>query len=406
MKLTREKIQALLPKKYLERTLEQEIASLLDTEEILIVYGARQVGKSTMLLSIVSKLIDRYPVHFYSLDELNNPDLQSPRKLVAALQADLDASEKVYLIIDEAQRMSNIGLFIKQMYDMKLPLKIFLTGSASFSIKSDVREPLTGRKFEFHVYPFSLEEICSYKGLDILSATETSGELALVLQDYLLYGGYPQVFFTDDYSLKARRLEEIVTTYVERDFRELFGIENINAVRKVATYITENIGNLISIEKITSLGVLKRSVVENIINALHQTFLSYEIYPLSTNKFTEISRSPKIYFHDTGLRNAFLKKVDENLIINDLGNLFENCIGTQLASKYGSENVHYWRTANMTEVDFVVRKGANVFHGYETKYTWKSDRKPRSLKSFEKNYQASGTILHRNNFFRYVNMPK
>ena len=398
MKLTKNDIQQRLPKQFIHRTLYQDIQTVMNEDEVIIIYGARQVGKSSLVFKLAEQYANTHPIHYYSLDEVDNPDLQSTDRLIASLQTDIQSHQKVVVIIDEAQRKENVGLFIKTIYDQRLPIKFILTGSASFSIKSSIQEPLTGRKFEFHLSPLSLVEIFNYYHLDYTNTTNITTQLEKVLREYILYGGYPQIFFTPDYQLKKKRLMEIVNTYVHRDLTQLFQIQDTNAVRKVTTYIAENIGNILSVEKITSLGGLKRSLVETIINALTKTFTTYSLPPLSSNAFVEISKRPKLYFHDTGLRNAFLNKLDENLIINDLVSLFENVIGNQLYQQH-PQTLHYWRNINQTEVDFVYKKN-DQFHGIETKYTWSSLRKPQSLLRFEKDYQATGAIIHKDNYWK------
>lgn len=402
MRLELDTVQNLLPVNYVTREREREISSVLNTDEVIVIYGARQVGKSSLVLNLAKQLISKgSSVHYFTLDEIENADFQSPERLISLLQPDLDSGSRVYLIIDEAQRLENIGLFVKTIYDRKLPLKIILTGSASFSIKSKIQEPLTGRKFEFHLGPFSITEILDYEGINPASISSTNSKLEAILKHFLVFGGYPKVFFSDSTELKTRRLVEIADTYITKDLVELFQITDTVAVRKVTAYIAENIGNLLSIDKITSLGGLKRDLVEKIIHALENIFVSYSLSPLSSDKFKEVAKRPKIYFHDTGLRNAFLRRLDENLLINDLGSLFENTIGNQLVSRYGAEKVNYWRTINQTEVDFVVNREPRLL-AIETKYSWDNNSKPRSLLSLESEYSAEGLVLTKDNYWGYL----
>lgn len=399
MKLHKNEIQRRISEKYIPRLLESTLQQYLDINEVLIVYGARQVGKSTMLLHLAQNLIDTYPVYYYSVDKEIDADLQDTKRLLAVLHDDLQKCEKVYVIIDEAQRIKNISLFVKEIYDQKLPIKFILSGSASFAIKSDVKEPLTGRKFEFFLPPLQLHEIFEYQGITITEETQLTSQLEEILSEYMLYGGYPKIYSTKDPDLKVQRLEEIVDTYITRDMAELFDIEDTNSVRKVTSYVAGNIGNLLSIDKIGTLGGVSRYNTEKILNALEKVFILYKVHPLSNDKFKEVSRSPKMYFSDPGLRNAFIGKTEESLIISDIGHIFENTIGIQLINKYKLKNVNYWRNNNQTEVDFVVSNKSKLT-GYEVKYDWKSEKKPRSLRSFEKRYNAHGVVIDKSSYWR------
>jgi len=404
MKLQKSNITALLPSTYLERDLEAELSRLMETEEVLVIYGARQVGKSSMILHLALNWVENTPVYYYSLDDFDNPDLQSPERLLAALQEELEVSPKTILILDEAQRLTNIGLFVKQIYDKKLPLKIILTGSASFAIRSHISEPLTGRKFEYHLTPFTLKEILHYHQVSPQANHKFTRQLEQILRDYMMYGGYPKVFFTSSKELKINRLTEIVQSYITRDLVDLFQITDVTAVKKVTSYIADNIGNLLSVDKITSLGGLKRELVLAIIEALEMTFVCLSIPPLSSSKFSEVAKRPKLYFHDPGLRNAFLAKTDESLIISDLGALFENTIAIQLYSHLLASRLFYWRTINQTEVDFVINHPQQGMVGIETKFNWHSDTLPKSLSRFMSDYQAQGLVIDSGSYWKYLDL--
>jgi hypothetical protein len=401
MKINKAEINKHTNDDYLTRKLETEIKKYIDTPEVLVIYGARQVGKSTMIWNIAKELVNKYPIHYYSVNFEMDPDLLDPDRLISVLASDLDDNEKTILIIDEAQRIKNIGLFIKEIYDRKLPLKIILTGSASFAIKSDLKEPLTGRKFEFQLNPFSIEEIFNYEGIELRKTMSINTKLGKILDNYLVYGGYPQVFFTQNPELKTKRLKEIVNTYINKDLVELFAIDTPNEVRIVTNYIAENIGNLLSIEKISNLGGVTRTRVEKIITALQQTFVVDKIYPYSTDKFKEVSRTPKIYFHDVGLRNAFLDRLDQIKVTSEIGHIFENSILNQLTSQYSIEKIKYWRNINQTEVDFVIEDEGNL-HAIETKYSWNSENHPKALTNFVNKYDADGKVISKDNYWEYL----
>ncbi len=401
MKLTKSNIEKKLPVDYLPRSLESELIKYLEVPEILIIYGARQVGKSTMILNLAQEFVEKYPVHYYSVDYSVDPDLTDPNRMISVLSDDIEKSGKVVLIIDEAQRIKNIGLFVKEIYDKNLPIKIILTGSASFAIKSNVKEPLTGRKFEFQLTPFSLQEIIKFQQINIYKETTINSKLEEILGEYLIYGGYPQVYFTKNPELKAKRLGEIVNTYINRDLVELFNIDNERDVRIVTNYIAQNIGNLLSIDKISNLGGINRYQVEKILNALEKTFVLQTVYPYSQDRFKEVSRTPKIYFHDVGLRNGFLGKYSFADIAPEIGHVFENTILTQLAARYDATAINYWRNINQTEVDFVLKTN-QALYGIEVKYDWSGEKLPQALQNFVEKYKAKGQVITKKDYWKTI----
>lgn len=384
-------INNLIPLNYIQRDIHVALFSHLKEPEVTILYGARQVGKSSEIAVCVEQLMrqnDEKNILYFNLD-FPSPDFKDPEIFLnSVISQRSNASARIYVFIDEAQRLSNIGLFIKYIYDKHLNIKFVLTGSASLDIKEKIKEPLTGRKLEFFLRPLTLGEVLNHRKIAAQNITGNFSLLQKILEDYLVYGGYPAVVATLDLGRKRQRLQEIADSYIQRDIGTLFGLENSSNTKMVASFLAESVGNLYSVENIAKLTQLSKTEVLKNIEALKKTFVISNIYPFHRNKAKELTHRPKIYFNDLGIRNAVLNKLSDSNLIFEKGVLFENAVAIQLSELYGEQNVKYWRTINQTEVDFVIEKPSSRLCAYEVKYSWKLGKTAKNLDSFKKEYSA------------------
>lgn len=405
MKLNKKEINSLLPKERIQREMYNNLKRHIeDKEEVTILYGARQVGKSTLTLSCLENIINAESTIFYfNLDDDLDDFINEPKEFIRYIKANRKGEEKVYIFIDEAQRLESIGLFVKYIYDQKLNFKFMLTGSASLDIQSKVKEALTGRKKEFYLSALTLREKLTYNGIGIDKIEGFFPQLEDLLKEYMLYGGYPQVEILNYKDDKEDKLKEISSTYLLKDLTRLFKIENKRNVILIGKFLAENIGNIVSIDGICKYTGISRYDVEKIVNALEQTYTITLLYPFYRDKSKELVHAPKVYFNDNGIRNALLSKLDEGSLIIDKGQLFENTIFNQLKSKY--EEINYWKTQNQTEVDFVVSKRYMEILALETKYFYKKDSIPKSLGSFLNQYKDDVKefgVVSKENYWKYI----
>lgn len=406
MKITeKEQITRLLPKYRLRREIFRKFSEDISSQEVQILYGPRQVGKSTLTLQVISDLWEKgeRDLFYFNLDIIP-PDFSSPDKFLASIMAQKTKGKgKTYVFLDEAQRLSDIGLFIKYLYDQKMGIKFVLTGSASLDIKSKIKEPLTGRKKEFYLPPLSLAEILEDKGIKLAEIRGSFEILENVLEEYLLYGGYPEAYLLQDANAKKEKLTEIAQSYILRDMMSLFGISESQNVQLIASYLAENTGNILSKERLSMLSSIGKYEVEKILNALEKSFVIWLIRPFAKNKARELVHRPKVYFQDLGIRNALLGKFEPALVLADKGKLFENAMASELASNFGKEKIGYWRTIGGTEVDFIVAPRAGEIMAYEAKYAIKGKTKPRNLATFQKHYGSivkKSLVLGRENYWK------
>lgn len=401
----RAEIANITPENYINRTIHIDLMTHMKMPEVTVLYGARQVGKSSEIALIMSELLEAGNINiFYFNMDFQNEDFRDPEIFLNSIMSQRGTDQnKTYVFIDEAQQLTNVGLFIKYIYDKQLNIKFILTGSASLDIKEKIKEPLTGRKQEFVLYPLSLKEILNYKGLEISNISGDFGILQKTLSEYMLFGGYPAVVSQKNTELKKAKLTEIADSYIQRDIANLFNLDNSFNTKVVASFLAASIGSQYSIENISRVAHVTKTEVTKIVEALKKTFVVFDVYPFYKNKAKELVHKPKVYFYDLGIRNALLNKLDEASITVEKGPLFENTIATQLLHLYGIGLVKYWKTTNQTEVDFIVEITSDKLLAYETKFSWKPGKTAKSLESFKNVYASmieSAEVLSASNYWR------
>ncbi|OGM27024.1 hypothetical protein A2627_02545 [Candidatus Woesebacteria bacterium RIFCSPHIGHO2_01_FULL_39_28] len=358
-------------------------------KEVTILLGSRQIGKSQEIYKCIKDLISQNPadIFFYNLD--NIPDeFDTPEVFLSTITAQkTDLDRKTYIFLDEAQRLPNVGLFVKYLYDQNKNIKFILTGSASLDIKAKIKEPLTGRKKEFFLSPLTLNEILNFRGIKSSQITSNFPLLEKILDEYLLFGGYPEVVILESKQKKTEKISEIANSYIVRDISAFFDFSTTKTIQLVSRFLAESIGNILSKESISKIGDITKYQTEKALEALEKSFIIKLLPPLAKKPSKELIHRPKVFFQDTGIRNAILGKLEPTLITADKGQLFENAVATELMSIYGIDALRFWRTTNQTEVDFVIIKSNGKANAIEAKYQW-ADKKtlPKNLQSLKRNY--------------------
>ena len=391
-----EKAGAKLPRRSVVRQLTKAILPWLGREEIIVITGARQTGKSVLLYQLIyDQLLPKSEnIHYFNLDLPGHREFLSRHEPLIELLS--KSKKKAYVIIDEVQRLKEPGLFLKGLYDLHLPLKLVVSGSSALEIKSHVHEALTGRKIVFHLNSFNLEELASalfpQDGLKQILADKNA--LATVINHFLVYGGYPAVTLAKDPKIKIRLLEELFTSYLEKDIKDFLKIENEIAFRNLLKVLASQIGNLVNKEELSnSLGIHKNTL-DNYLFYLEQTFIVDFIRPFFRNRRKELLKNPKIYFRDLGLRNFAIGSFSALSFRPDKGPLFENLSYLCLREALGPfVPIHYWRTKAGAEVDFVIVPNLRPIP-FEVKATVLKEFKiSRSLRNFLLDYKPKKSFL-------------
>ena len=394
--------------KIFDRTLKAKILKFLPDREAIVILGARQTGKTT-LLKLLQKEI-KPPNRSFYFDLENARDLEilnsGPEELIQYLKiSGANLSIKNYLLIDEVQYLSNPSNFIKLMVDhYSNKFKLILTGSSALTIKMKFKDSLVGRKFLFNLYPLSFREFLIFKREEKLAnllpnnpfiqkddpGRFFSQDYQRYLQEFLVYGGFPRVALETDKEKKIKVLGEIVNSYIYQDIRSLFRLKDIAKFNQLIKILAAQSSGLLNVQELSKSVGLPRATISNYLTILQDTYILALISPYFTNKKKEVVKSPKTYFLDTGLRNYVIGNLGFSFARDDIGKLLENFAFTGLLKKKKEgSNLYFWRAKNGTEVDFVVQENGHLFP-LEIKKFGKSHR---GLLSFMERYKVERGYL-------------
>jgi hypothetical protein len=347
-----EKSGVKLPRRVVQRQIIKEIVPWLKRDEIIVITGARQTGKSVLLYQLIfDYLLPRTDnVYYFNLDVPGHLRFfDDPDRLIRLIEKNKGRS---FVLIDEIQRLKEPGLFLKGIYDLHLPVKIIVSGSSALEIKSHVHEALTGRKVIFSLNPFNLNELS-----DALFP-KGGKSFDKVLEHYLIFGGYPAVALAKENKLKLNLLKEIFTSYLEKDVKSFLKIENESAFRNLVKLLASQVGSLVNKEELSNTLGIHKNTLDTYLFYLEQTFILDFLRPFFKNPRKELLKNPKVYFRDPGIRNFALGAFGEFEFRADKGSLFENFVYLCLKEMPGSSApIYFWRTKTGAEVDFVLLKG-------------------------------------------------
>jgi len=371
----------------LQRLLLSQLQDALIPGKVLVLYGPRQVGKTTLANDLLSTVSLRS--RFVNADELIYREAlasQSRQKLGEVL------GDAELLVIDEAQRVPEIGLNLKILIDSYPQAVIVATGSASFDLANKISEPLTGRKLIFNLYPVSYSEI-----RQTLGALEARTQL----ERWLVWGGYPAIVTTDNPVLRERLLGELVGSYLYRDILDLEGVRRADKIVDLLRLLAFQIGQEVSLAELAASLALNRQTVERYLDLLEKVFVIFKVSGFSRNLRKEVTKNARYYFYDNGVRNSLIQNFNSLTLRNDVGQLWENYLlierrkANQAAGR--SVNAYFWRTYDQKEIDCIEEHGGKLF-GYEFK--WQRGEIRRATRSeFLNAYPGSELMtINRENF--------
>ena len=343
------------------RDLTLKIQKYLDRDEILLIIGARQSGKTTLLHQIEDILKKQNQANYFL--NLEDPDYlsllnQSPKNLFKIFSFDL--KQKTFILIDEVQYLDNPSNFLKYFYDEYYgKIKIIASGSSAFYLDKKFKDSLVGRKRIFHLFTLSFREFLRFKDENQLSQKDFQNlslqereKIILYYQEYITFGGYPRVVLT---LLKEKEeiLRDIAYSYIKKDIYEA-NIRQDEVFYKLFKILASQIGNLVnSFELASTLGISK-TAIDNYLYVMQKSFHIRLINPFFKNLRKELTKMPKVYFLDLGIRNFFLKNFKLFQEREDKGPLLENALFRQLIEKYNFDEIRFWRTIQKQELDFII----------------------------------------------------
>ena len=332
------------------RLLAGRLEEYLHPGKVVVLYGPRQVGKTTLARSLVARL--PYRSRFVNADELLYREVLSSqdRRRLGEVLGDAEL-----LVVDEAQRVPNIGLNLKILVDSFPQARFLAAGSASFDLANKTSEPLTGRKFTFTLYPVSYRELERAFG---------SLEARHQLERWLVWGGYPAVVTAGTPEMRTRLLEELVGSYLYRDVLEMEGLRRAEKIVDLLRLLAFQIGHEVSLSELGANLALNRQTVERYLDLLEKVFVIFRVGGFSRNLRKEITRNARYYFFDNGVRNTLIRNFNPLSLRNDAGQLWENFLmverrkANQAAGRL--VNAYFWRTYDRKEIDYVEEAGGKL----------------------------------------------
>ena len=386
----------------IKRYMFSELVAHLSKKELSLIVGPRQAGKTTLMLQVQDYLKEKNEkTLFLSLDfEGDTPHFNTQAALLDRINLEF-GKKKGYVFIDEIQRKENAGIFLKGLYDMQTPYKFVVSGSGSIELKEKVHESLAGRKRMFELQTVSLKEFINYKTmykyedrLDEYFRIEKTESLGLLIE-YLNFGGYPRVILEETLAEKLQTMDEIYRSYIEKDIAYLLRVERIDAFGNLLRLLAGQVGNIINLNEISSTVGISVQTVKNYLYYAEKTFVIKRLTPYYRNIRKEISKSPVVYFNDIGMRNFSIGQFGRYVMLSEMGFLFQNLIYRLLHEKIKDEGstLHFWRTKDRAEVDFVINKGREVIPVEVKCKEMKEKSIARSLRSFISRYKPKEAFV-------------
>ncbi|HRN42541.1 MAG TPA: ATP-binding protein [Vicingus sp.] len=368
------------------RSLTNLISAKIGKGKAIVVIGPRQVGKTTL----IKKLMENKPHFFLDCDDptvrslLTNPNTEQLKGLIG---------EHKLIFIDEAQRIKGIGITLKIITDQFKDVQLIISGSSSFDIANELNEPLTGRKWEYELFPISWEEYENHHGFLVAEQQ---------LENRLLYGFYPDVL--NNIGQEKEVLKNLVNSYLYRDILAYSDIRKPEVLEKLVKALALQIGSEVSYNELSQLVGVDKNTVSKYIDVLQKGYVLFKLDSFSSNLRNEIKTNKKIYFYDNGVRNMILGNFTPLDLRQDKGALWENFLISERLKQNTYKNTlakgYFWRTKQQQEVDFVEEKDGKIY-GFEFK--WNNLKKINLPKTFIETYNATGVVIDKTNYRTFVN---
>lgn len=357
--------------------LPRVVKTLTEVQKGVVIYGSRQVGKTTLANEVLAALGGKALV--LSGDQrggwwelLTSRELSKIRLLLSGYEV---------LFVDEAQRIPEVGLALKIILDNFKDLRVLVTGSSSLDLASKISEPLTGRVYTYKLWPISIEE---------LAQSKAPHELEVELEERLVFGSYPRVFSINSARDRAEYLSNLLDAYLYKDLLEFGDIRNSGKIRDLLKLLAFQVGSQVSMTELAGNLELSRVTVDRYVDLLEKSFVVFRLGGFSRNLRKEVTKMDKIYFYDLGVRNALIGNLNVLNDRNDAGQLWENFLVVERIKKltYAREvHSHYfWRLSSGAELDLVEERGGKLT-GFEFKY---SKKQPKVPTSWLETYPGSG----------------
>lgn len=372
----------------IKRAIEEQVKAKLFQGKAILIFGPRQVGKTTLVKKIVAEA--NVPNRWLNGDE---PDVRLALSNTTSTQFKSLIGQANLVVIDEAQRIENIGLTLKLATDNFPEIQVIATGSSAFELANKINEPLTGRKFEFYLYPFSFAELSQYEGIL---------EEKRLLENRLIFGTYPEI--VNQKGNEREVLNLLTDSYLYKDLFAYEGIKKSSLLHKVLAALALQMGSEVSYHELSQLVGADKNTVEKYIDLLEQAFVVFRLHAFSRNVRNELKKSKKVYFYDNGVRNAILGNFQALAGRTDVGALWENYLMAErykvikYGQLYGSR--YFWRTTQQQEIDYLEERDGKI-EAFEFK--WNQNAKVSFPKTFTEAYPESVVkVIHPGNYEEFL----
>ena len=379
------------------RDILDRIRGFYDAPDVIVIHGARQVGKTCLMKLIQEELRgDGRKTHYIDLEDMRMLALldEGHDALLNYLREKGELGDvRLHLFIDEIQYLSNPSSFLKVLRDHHAErLKLIVSGSSSFDIKSKFKDSLAGRTVNFELLPLSFREYLRFRETDIsidkpVKSHPVVKQLITLFQDYVRYGGYPRVALESELAKKETYLSQVINTYIRKDIRDLANVRHIDKFNKLLEALAVQCGQLLNVSELANTSRLSRPTVENYLFIMEQTYVIQLLRPFSRNLRSELFKTPKIFFHDMGIAQLLARKGFPKDIT---GSLLENAVFSEFRKSADVGELHYWRTQDGKEIDFIIRKGDSIIP-VEVKVAG-SKLNRTALRSFSENYHPKKIV--------------
>ena len=376
-----------------KRDIFNEIKPYLGDETILVLLGARQVGK-THVLKYTQKFLEEEKSKTFYYD-LEYPDLLGIlNKGTSEFISNLGSkgyleNENVFVFIDEIQYLDNPSSFLKIIADHYKNIHLIVSGSSTFDIKTKFTNSLAGRYISFEIFPLSFREFLKFKNSEYVNIDSLSSSalyhIKLLYAEFIKYGGYPRIVLEPDETKKRDHLLQLIETYVRKDIRDLADITDINKLNSMLKVLASQSGQILNVAALSRETTISQSTLHKYLSILEETFVIKRVTPFSHSPSVEISKNPKIFFLDSGLQSLLWFGNFQSTL---LGNVFETNVFSELVKVYGRNNIHFWRNKQQKEIDFIVEMDDLSILPIEVKTNF-AQFSLKSINNFLKKYKIS-----------------
>jgi predicted AAA+ superfamily ATPase len=371
----------------IQRSIEAKITDKLFKGKAIVIYGARQTGKTYLVKKIVDRL--KQSAVWFNADEYDVAGMLTNK---TSVQLNSLFGDRKIVIIDEAQRIENIGITLKLVVDQLKEYQVIATGSSSFDLANKINEPLTGRKWLFQLFPLTFEELAGHYGLP---------EELRMLEQRLIYGSYPEIVTSRN---KEEVLKLLASDYLYKDILSFDSIKKSDKIYSLLKALALQTGSPVSYAELSGLTSMDIKTVQKYIDILEQAFIIFRLAAYRKNIRTELKKSRKIYFWDNGLRNAIIGNFDPLDKRTDIGQLWENYIVSErhkyLSYHNSNTKIYFWRTTQNQEIDLIEESSQELL---AVEIKWNPRRKKLFSKTFTGNYpDAKLSIITKDNYVNYI----